>query len=81
MAEEEERQGPCPTNDNGSLSGEPSIPAFGELPKPSVDSWLALRASLRPPPMTINHGDGRLRRSDLPSLDLAFPDQRHLHPV
>jgi hypothetical protein len=47
MAEEEERQGPCPTKTTARSAVSPSIPAFGELPKPSVDSWLALRASLR----------------------------------
>jgi hypothetical protein len=38
MAEEEERQRPCPANDNGSSSGEPLDPRIGRIAKPSADS-------------------------------------------
>ena len=31
MAEEEERQGPCPANDNGSSSGEPLDPRIRRI--------------------------------------------------
>jgi hypothetical protein len=34
-----------------------SLPAFGGLLKPSVDSLLARRISFRPPPMTMSRGD------------------------
>src|SRR3981081_1975760 len=40
----------------------PSILAFGGLPKPAADSLLARRISLRrPPPTTMNHGDDSSR--------------------
>jgi hypothetical protein len=74
MAEEEQRKGPYPANDNGSHSGEPSIPAFGGLPKQLADSLLARRVSLRPPPMTMNHGDDSHVESCFPKTGLGFSE-------
>ena len=50
----------------------PSIPAFGGLQKPSADSLRARRVSLRPPPMTMNHGGDSNVGSRCPKLGWGF---------
>ena len=47
MAEEEERQGPCPANDNGSLSGESLDPRIRRIAE-AIGRQLA-RAQDKPP--------------------------------
>lgn len=74
MAKEEELKGPCPVNENGSHSGEPSIPAFGGLPKPSADSLPARRASPRPPPMTMNPADDSPVESGFPKTGFGLSE-------
>jgi len=43
MAEEDERQGPCPANDNGSLSGESLDPRIRRIAE-AIGRQLAARA-------------------------------------
>jgi len=47
MAAEEERMGPCPANDNGSLSGEPLDPRIRRIAE-AIGRQLA-RAQGKPP--------------------------------
>jgi hypothetical protein len=51
-----------------------SIPAFCGLQKPSADSLLARRVSLRSPPMTINPADDSNVGNVLPKTGLGFSE-------
>ena len=57
MAEEEERQGPCPANDNGLPSGEPLDPRIRRIAE-AIGRQLA-RAQDKPPAAA---NDNELRR-------------------
>ncbi len=58
MAEEEVRQGPCPANDNGSLSGEPLDPRIRRIAE-AIGRQLA-RAQGKPP-VAANDNEPRRR--------------------
>jgi hypothetical protein len=49
-----------------------SIREFYGLPRPSADSLLARRVSLRPPPMTMNHGGDSNVGNGCPKLGWVF---------
>jgi len=70
MAEDEKGLVRPTTTDCPAAS--PSIPAFGGLPKPLVDSLLVRRVSLRSPPMTMNDGDDSHVGNGFPKLGLLF---------
>jgi hypothetical protein len=74
MAEEEERQRPCPANDNGSSSGEPLDPRIGRIAE-AIGRQLA-RAQGKPPAAakTMNPDDDSNVESGFPKMGLAFSE-------